>query len=220
MAAIAAAIGPVEAGPLSTLARSVFDAAGEPYDAALQAAAHRATMELARRFQHAPPWHLQMFVALAHSLPAFLGNAWLVLLQQPAALQALRQDATLLPAAIDELLRLAGPAKAQFRQAIAHVEVGGVAMAQGSQAILRLDLANRDGAVFQNPDELQFTGRAAGHLAFGGGPHVCVGAALTKAAGGLATAALLADDRLRGACRAEPVDGFAVRYLHRLTVGL
>lgn len=62
------------------LARALFDTASEPYDDALAAAAQKSTVQLATFVQSAPPWHMQMFVALAHSLPTFLGNAWLALI--------------------------------------------------------------------------------------------------------------------------------------------
>jgi len=60
---------------LSGLARSIFDAACEPYDRARAAAAQHATAEWARFFHGAPPLNLQMFIASIHSLAAFLCNA-------------------------------------------------------------------------------------------------------------------------------------------------
>ena len=112
VAAIAGGLASDQCERLSDLARCVFEAACEPYDAALAAASQRATIELATYFRHAPPWTMEMFIALAHSLPAFLGNAWLALLEQPVEIVDF-------PKAVDELLRFAGPAKAQFRQTVA-----------------------------------------------------------------------------------------------------
>jgi len=153
-----------------------------------------------------------MFIALAHSLPAFLGNAWLALAESPTAL-------TDLPKAIDELLRLAGPAKAQFRQAIAPVTIRECHIAREQRAILRLDVANRDPDEFPDPGEIRFDRSSPAHLAFGTGPHACVGAAVVRSAAAAATKALL--DRFNlGEYTAVPVDCFAVRYVASLSVTL
>jgi cytochrome P450 len=204
-AGIAAEVPPHECQRLATLARPVFDSAGEPYDEALAAAGQKATIELAGFFRDARPWSVQMFIALAHSLPAFLGNAWLALAESPSAL-------TDLPRAIDELLRLAGPAKAQFRQAIAPVKIRECHVARDQRVILRLDIANR-------PGQIRFDRSSPAHLAFGAGLHACVGAALVRSAAAAATRALL--DRFHfGEHSAVPVDCFAVRYVASFTVRL
>jgi hypothetical protein len=203
---------------LSGLARRLFDAACEPYDRALAATAQEATAELARSFHDAPPLNLQMFIALTHSLAAFLGNAWLALLERPPELSDLRQDLSLLPRAIDELSRFAGPAKAQFRQAAAPVTIHGCAMEQDRHVILRLDIANRDADRFPNPDKLQFDGRSTGHLAFGTGLHACVAASLIKSAAAAATGALLRHVHFAEHYSAVPADCFAMRYVKSLTV--
>jgi hypothetical protein len=210
VAGIAAGIPPDRCHRLSSLARSIFDAACEPYDETLAAAAQKATVELAASFQAAPPWNMQMFIALAHSLPAFLGNAWLALLEHPAEIADF-------PKAIDELLRFTGPAKAQFRQAAAPVTIGDCGIPQNGHAILRLDIANRDPDEFSAPHSLRFDRRSSGHLAFGTGPHACVGAALIKSAAAAATKALLDRFRFAEQHTAEPVDCFAVRYVKSLT---
>jgi cytochrome P450 len=193
VAAIAAGISADHCERLASLARAVFDAAGEPYDQALAAHSQKATVELAAFFKDSPPWTVQMFAALAHSLPALLGNLWLALLEQPAEME--------------ELLRIAGPAKAQFRQAVGPVTIGECTIERDQHLILRLDIANADA----DP--------AAGHLAFGTGLHACVGAALVKSAAVIATKALF--DRFHcGEHTLVPVDRFAMRYLSSLTVRL
>ena len=193
VAAIAADVPAHDCESLAALARCVFEAACEPYDEALADKSQKATVELARFFQGAPPWTVQMFVALAHSLPALLGNVWWARLERAAE--------------IDELLRIAGPAKAQFRQAVAPVTIGGRTIERDQHVILRLDIANTDA----DP--------TASHLAFGSGLHACVGAALVKSAAGIATKALLDRVQFR-AHTAVPVDRFAMRYLTSLKVVL
>jgi cytochrome P450 len=213
VAGIAANVPPDQCERLACLARVVFEAGCEPYDPELGAAAQTATAELARFFQGAPPLHMQMFVALAHTLPAFLGNAWLALLAHQAELRDV-------PKAIDELLRFTGPAKAQFRQATATVTIGGCAIEPRQLVIIRLDRANRDGEVFPDPGRLQLDGRLRAHLAFGAGAHACVGAALVKSAAAAATRALLERFHLAGTCSAVPADCFAVRHVKSLIVNL
>jgi cytochrome P450 len=213
VAGIAANISDREREPFAALARRIFHSACEPYDESLAQAAQKATVELAGFFRSGPPWHMQMFIALAHSLPAFLGNAWLALLEHAAGPPDL-------PAGIDELLRFAGPAKAQFRQAVAPVTIGDCEILRGQRVILRLDIANRDPERFPDPHRLQFDGRAAGHLAFGAGPHACIGGSLIKSAGAVATKALSDRSHFTERYAAAPVDCFGVRYLRSLTVTL
>jgi hypothetical protein len=200
VAAIAANLPAAALPRIAAQSRAIFDSAGEPFDQALSSASHQATLELSAVFGAAPPWTIQMFVALAHSLPAFLGNAWLALCEQSVQIADY-------PAAIEELLRFAGPAKAQFR-----------ARASGERVILRLDIANRDPEQFPAPDTLRFDGRAAGHVAFGAGPHACVGAALVRSAAAVATKSLLTRFRFAEVPAAVPVNCFAVRYLRSLRV--
>lgn len=204
-------------GDRREIAARIFDAACEPYDRTLGAAALDATAELARSLCNASPVAVQMFVALACSLPAFLGNAWLTLLEQPDAPARLRADPSLLSQAMEELARLAGPAKVQFRQAAAPLTIGDRAIPPGAHVSLRLDLANRDPEIFPAPGRLDFS-RPPGHLAFGGGTHACIGASLVKSAAASATRALLARFQSIEKLDAVPAERFAIRYLERLTV--
>ena len=220
VAGIAADVPADRSERLSSLAHSVFEAACEPYHPAVAATSQEAVAELALFFQGAPRLNMQMFIALAQSLPAFLGNAWLELLQHPAQLRDLFQDPSLLPRAIDELLRLAGPAKAQFRQAAAPVTICGCAIERDRHVTLRLDIANRDPQQFPDPDQLRFEGRSPAHLAFGTGLHACVAATLIRMAAAAATRALIGRLHFAGHYTAVPVDAFAVRYVKRLNAAL
>lgn len=110
---------------------------------------------------------VQAFAACAHSFAAFLGNAWLLLLEHPDEMTKLGADPALLGTAIEELLRLAGPSVAVFRPGLE----------------LRLSEANRDPGVFPEPDRLRLErGGTPGHVAFGAGPHACAGAGLIRQA--------------------------------------
>jgi len=212
IARIAANISADTGARLVPLARAVFDSGCEPYDEALAAASWKAIVELTAAFRGSPPWTMQMFIALAESLPAFLANAWLALLEQPVEIADFSK-------AIDELLRFAGPAKAQFRQAGADVAIRECTIAREQRVILRLDIANRDPDEFPDPHTLRFDRRGPAHLAFGAGGHGCVGALLIKSAATVATRALL--DRFAfGAYQAAPADHFAIRYVSALRVTL
>jgi cytochrome P450 len=144
-------------------------------------------------------------------LPALLGSAWLALIQHPAETAMLRADPTLMPGAVEELLRFASPSRAVFRQAVDELTIGRSRLARGDRAILMLAAANRDPARFPDPDRLDFT-RPPAHLAFGRGVHSCAGAQAIRQAMSIATIALLAqpvDIELAG--QVSWMGGFAIR---------
>jgi cytochrome P450 len=219
VAGIAADVAESERERLSGLARQVFDSACDPFDAALDLAARKAIGELALFFQGAPAIHMQMFLALAHSLPGFLGNAWWALLEHPAGMARLRRDPGTMPRAIEELLRFAGPARAQFRQAVATVPMDGSNIEPQQRVILMLDRANRDPGQFPDPNELRLDRHDGGNLAFGGGTHACVAGMLIQSAAAVATEALLCRFDFSGHA-VLPADYFAVRYVRSLEVVL
>jgi cytochrome P450 len=189
---------------------------GEPSDDA-----NAATLELARAFAAVAgetTIHVQAFVAITHTLPAFLGSAWLALLERPDALARLRADSSLLGPAVEELLRLAGPSRAVFRRAAAAAEIGAVRIAEGSRVVLLLAAANRDPARFDDPDRLSFDRADPAHLAFSRGAHFCSGAAFIRAAVAAVTRTLL-DTLGRGVAREVAwIDGFAIRGVESLVV--
>lgn len=180
---------PLHADRLNNLALDIFTTAADPYNKALQASSARATQELMATF--CDPLKLQTFVALAHTLPAFLSSAWLSLLEHPAETQTLIDNPDLLPNAIEELLRYAGPSRAQFRRALCDLNVNDTAISRGQQVILTLASANRDPEEFDEPDRLNIRRSAPNHVAFGGGGHACLGATLIRAAATSITRAFL-----------------------------
>lgn len=80
-----------------------------------------------------------------------------------------------LVAAIDEILRMDDPFVSNRRLATAQAEVGGQVVAPGERLVLNWTAANRDPAVFGDPDEFDPAGHAAANLVYGVGPHVCPG---------------------------------------------
>jgi len=113
------------------------------------------------------------------------GNACYALLRYPDQLARLRDDPALIGTAIDELLRYAqlGTGHAVAKYTTTDIEIGGVPIPAGATVFLSLGSANRDEAVFGPDAERLDIGRtsATKHLAFGSGPHFCLGAALARA---------------------------------------
>ena len=117
-----------------------------------------------------------------------------------------------MPAAIEELLRHSGPARAQFRLATERATLAGATIAKGDRVALMLAVANRDPEQFPDPDRLDFRRNLSRHLALGDGKHSCIGAALVRAAAAVATAAFI--EYFAGARLEGPVEwqgGFAIR---------
>ena len=112
-----------------------------------------------------------------------IGNGMLALVRDPDQLQRLRDDPGLMPAAVDELLRFDSPVQTDLRRVLADCEVNGFALRRRDNIVLSLGAANRDPAVFKDPDRLD-VGRGQGsHLSLGRGIHHCLGAALARLEG-------------------------------------
>ncbi len=104
-----------------------------------------------------------------------------VLLQHPEQLAELRQDPSLIPQAIEELLRyLSIVDSATVRVATRDVELSGVAISKGDGIIALNGAANWDGSVFENPERFDIHRNAEKHLAFSYGSHQCLGANLAR----------------------------------------
>ncbi len=112
--------------------------------------------------------------------PTVVIGSIVVHLAEHVALQnQLRADPSLIPSAIEELLRLYSPYRGFARTATRDVEIGGQTIKKGEPIALLFTSANRDEAVFDNPDEFDID-RPNRHLAFGRGPHQCAGAPLAR----------------------------------------
>ena len=148
-----------------------------------------------------------------------LGNGVLALLQHPEQLARLRADPALLTAAIEEMLRYDGPADlASVRFAAADQELCGQRIARGDPVFVSLLAANRDPAVFPDPDRFLVDRRPTQHIAFGAGIHTCVGAPLARMEAAEALRALLArHPRLELAVDPADLEWRPSRMLHGLT---
>ncbi|MEU4624583.1 cytochrome P450 [Actinoplanes sp. NPDC023801] len=141
-----------------------------------------------------------------------LGNGVVALLRHPDEVLRLRADRALLPAAVEEMLRFDSPSQLFVRTAAADVEVAGVTVPAGAEVAALLGAANRDPAVFAEPDRFD-AGRVPNpHLSFGAGLHFCLGAPLARIELRAALAALL-EHAPRLELAADPVrsPGFVLR---------
>jgi cytochrome P450 len=107
-------------------------------------------------------------------------NGTLALLRNPGELARLRADRSLLPTAIEELLRFDSPLQLFERTATEDVEIGGITVEQGQKIAALLGSANHDPAVFAAPETLDVGRTENPHISFGAGVHFCIGAPLAR----------------------------------------
>ena len=122
----------------------------------------------------------QIFIAGHIAVAAALGSAVRHLAEDAGLQDRLRRDPALVPAAVEELLRLHTPNQGFARTATEDVVVGGRRIRAGEQVALVYTSANRDPAVFGDPDRFDLGRGPARHLAFGHGVHKCVGMELAR----------------------------------------
>lgn len=126
---------------------------------------------------------------LSGSLSAsyMLGNLFYRSLTDAAFESALRADAGKIPLAVEESLRAEAPVIFLFRTALEDTQVGGCPVHRGEQVMLGIGAANRDESVHPDPETFRLDREnGAEHLAFGSGPHICVGNHLTRMIGRVA----------------------------------
>ncbi len=107
-------------------------------------------------------------------------NILAALFNHPEQLQAIRKDRTLIPQAIEEGLRWAGPISSIYRGCAQDTAVAGVTIARGVLVTVCIAGANRDYSRWQDPDRFDIFRPAQRHMAFGYGPHVCIGQHLAR----------------------------------------
>ena len=132
-----------------------------------------------------------LFIAGHETTVNLIGNGMLALLRHPAELARLVKDATLVPGAVEELLRYDSPVQRTARITNAEVEIDGHKIPSGSMVVAAIGAANRDPAQFPDPDRLDVTRRDNRHVAFGFGIHFCLGAPLARVEGQVALGTIL-----------------------------
>jgi cytochrome P450 len=123
---------------------------------------------------------LLLLVAGHETTANLVGNAVVSLHEHPDQARWLRQNPVSLGKAIEELLRFESPVQLTSRIAKNSVTLDGVVIEAGHQVLVSLGAANRDPAVYPDPDRLNLSGGGPGHLAFGHGIHFCAGASLAR----------------------------------------
>jgi cytochrome P450 len=119
-----------------------------------------------------------------------IANGTLALLRNPGVLARLRADRDLAPAVVEEVLRYDPPVQLTRRLTTADVRIGDVVVPAGDHVLLLLAAGNRDPERFADPDRFWPERPANTHLAFGGGLHYCLGAALARMEGQAALTAV------------------------------
>ena len=121
-----------------------------------------------------------------------IGNGTLALLEHPEQFARLREQPAGVPAAIEEMLRYDSPAHFPATRYVAtRCELGGWVLERGDKILPLLGSANRDGRAFDEPDSFDVGREPNRHVAFGAGPHFCVGAHLSRFEGRIAFTRLL-----------------------------
>ena len=120
-----------------------------------------------------------------------IGNGVLSLLRHPDQLQRLREDLSLIPSAVEELLRYESPSQHTARICPENTELGGQMISKGQAVIAVMGAGNRDPERFPDPDRLDLGRTDNRHLAFGWASHFCFGAALARIEGQLVFEALV-----------------------------
>ncbi len=134
----------------------------------------------------------QLFAGANVEITPFLGNVVQSMLEHPEVAEELRAEPDLIPGAIEEMLRVYPPVPTGGpRRVTTDVELSGQVIRAGQQVIPVLASANRDETVFAEPDRFDIRRQPNPHLSFVTGPHVCIGAHLSRLETHLALTALL-----------------------------
>jgi cytochrome P450 len=121
-----------------------------------------------------------------------IGNGMRALLTRPDQFARLNANLSLVPSAVEEMLRFDPSVEIpRARLALADAEVGGVTVRRGDVVLVAIASANRDAGKFPDPDAFEISRGANRHLSFGTGIHVCIGSALARLEGQIAIETLL-----------------------------
>jgi cytochrome P450 len=121
-----------------------------------------------------------LLIAGHETTAASMGHAMRYLAENPDERLRLRDDPGLVPTAVEELLRMASVVTLQARNATRDVALDGVEIARGDVVALSFAAANHDAATFPEPERCLLDRTPNRHLAFGDGPHICLGAHVAR----------------------------------------
>jgi cytochrome P450 len=134
---------------------------------------------------------LLLFNAGHETTVNLIGNGMLALLQHPEQLALLRADPDLMSQAVEEMSRYDSPVQIAARIMTEDMPLGGTTIPAGAKVMMIYGAANRDPARYPDPDRLDISRTGVKSLAFGGGPHFCIGAPLARLEGAMVFTALL-----------------------------
>ena len=120
-----------------------------------------------------------------------IGNGTLALMRHPDQMRRLRGDLSLMPTAIDEMLRFDSPVQSTVRSCAGATSIGGTDIAAGELVFVILAAANHDSRRFPNADDFDVARTPNDHVAFGEGIHFCLGANLARLEGAIAISSML-----------------------------
>ncbi|HEY0620402.1 MAG TPA: cytochrome P450 [Kribbella sp.] len=124
---------------------------------------------------------ITLLIAGHETTANMIGLSTLALLRNPDQLDALRNDPGLAPTAVEELLRYLSVVQfGLFRHVMEDIPLGDETIKAGEYLIAALSSGNRDEMVFPDPDRIDLSRKASAHLAFGFGPHQCLGQQLAR----------------------------------------
>ena len=135
---------------------------------------------------------LLLLVAGYETTVNLVGNGFVALMRDRDRFDELVRTPDKLPAVVEELLRIDSPVQMNIRVAVEPIDLAGIVIPAGDEIISFIGAANHDPSVFRRPDVLAFDRPTNPHLAFGGGMHHCLGAALARVEAAAAFAGLAA----------------------------
>ena len=155
-----------------------------------------------------------LFISGNETTRHLIGNLLWRVTRDPALFDVLQKNPSLIPAAVEECLRLDPPVKFLMRNCMMDGEVSGIEISAGEKVAFGLGSANRDAGHFDDADSFRLDRtEARSHLSFGGGPHVCPGAALARLEARVALEVFL--DRVGSAQLSNPAyDAVEVFWAH------
>lgn len=146
-------------------------------------------------------------------------NGWYALFRNEAQLSALRADHSLVPSAIEELMRYDTPLQLFERWVLDEIEIDGTTIPRGAEIAMLFGSANHDPEVFTDPGRLDLTRTDNPHISFSAGIHYCIGAPLARIELAASMGALLERaPTLRLAAEPERKPNFVIRGLEGLAV--
>lgn len=145
-----------------------------------------------------------LLVAGNETTTNLIGNAVLSFTEAPETLERLVADPSLLPQAVEEVLRFRSPVQSMYRVTAAETILGDIPVPAGAPLVAWIGSANRDERQFQRPEQFDIHRGPVRHLAFGQGIHFCLGAPLARLEARIALTAVLS--RLPGLTLAAGTD--------------